>query len=43
LPGNTVIWRGMARLTDIELGFTLAVEIKVRRTRTLYYYTFQLD
>ena len=23
-PGNTVIWRGMARLTDIELGFTLA-------------------
>ena len=23
-PGNTVIWRGMARLTDIALGFTLA-------------------
>ena len=22
-PGNTVIWRGMARLNDIELGFTL--------------------
>ena len=22
-PGNTVIWRGMARLTDIELGFSL--------------------
>ena len=25
-PGNTVIWRGMARLTDIELGFSLAVQ-----------------
>ena len=23
-PGNTVLWRGMARLTDIALGFTLA-------------------
>ena len=23
-PGNTVIWRGMARLTDIELGYQLA-------------------
>ncbi len=23
-PGNTVIWRGMARLTDIELGYLLA-------------------
>jgi hypothetical protein len=23
-PGNTVIWRGMTRLTDIQLGFTLA-------------------
>ena len=23
-PGNTVIWRGMARLTNIELGFRLA-------------------
>ena len=22
-PGNTVIWRNMARLTDIELGFSL--------------------
>ena len=22
-PGNTVIWRGMARLTDIVLGFSL--------------------
>lgn len=22
-PGNTVVWRGMARLTDIELGFML--------------------
>jgi Transposase DNA-binding/Transposase DDE domain len=26
-PGNTVIWRGLARLTDIELGFTLADDI----------------
>ena len=23
-PGNKVLWRGMARLTDIHLGFTLA-------------------
>ncbi len=23
-PGNMVLWRGMARLTDIHLGFTLA-------------------
>ena len=22
-PGNTVIWRGMSRLTDIEIGFLL--------------------
>ena len=22
-PCNIVIWRGMARLTDVELGFTL--------------------
>ncbi len=25
-PGNTVIWRGMSRLTDIELGFLLGTE-----------------
>lgn len=24
LPGNQVIWKGMARLTDIELGYLLA-------------------
>jgi hypothetical protein len=24
LPGNTVMWRGLSRLTDIELGFLLA-------------------
>jgi hypothetical protein len=23
-PGNTVMWRGLSRLTDIELGATLA-------------------
>ena len=23
-PGNVVMWRGLARLTDIELGFALA-------------------
>jgi hypothetical protein len=23
-PGNTVMWRGLSRLTDIELGFELA-------------------
>ena len=22
-PGNTVIWRGMSRLTDIQFGFSL--------------------
>jgi hypothetical protein len=25
-PGNMVIWRGMARLTDIEIGFLLATQ-----------------
>jgi hypothetical protein len=25
-PGNTVIWRGMSRLTDIEIGFAMATE-----------------
>ena len=34
--GNTVIWRGMARLTDIEIGFLLGaqhvvIESRVRR------------
>ena len=23
-PGNTVLWRGLSRLTDIHLGFLLA-------------------
>jgi hypothetical protein len=23
-PGNTVMWRGLARLTDIEIGFNMA-------------------
>jgi len=26
-PGNTVIWRGMARLTDIEIGFQLGIQL----------------
>jgi hypothetical protein len=26
-PGNRVIWRGMSRLTDIELGFSIGVEL----------------
>jgi hypothetical protein len=26
LPGNQVMWKGMARLTDIELGYLLATE-----------------
>ena len=26
-PGNTVIWRGMSRLTDIELGFVMGAEL----------------
>jgi hypothetical protein len=25
-PGNTVIWRGLSRLTDIEIGFMLATQ-----------------
>lgn len=25
-PGNTVMWRGMSRLTDIELGFLMGAE-----------------
>ena len=25
-PGNTVIWRGMSRLTDIEIGFLMGTE-----------------
>ncbi|OYD53842.1 IS4 family transposase [Thauera propionica] len=25
-PGNTVVWRGMSRLTDIQIGFALGVE-----------------
>ena len=27
-PGNRVIWRGLARLTDIELGFTMGAELE---------------
>jgi hypothetical protein len=26
-PGNTVMWRGMARLTDIALGFAIAAKL----------------
>jgi hypothetical protein len=26
-PGNMVMWRGLSRLTDIELGFLMGVEI----------------
>jgi hypothetical protein len=25
-PGNVVMWRGMSRLTEIELGFLMATE-----------------
>jgi hypothetical protein len=25
-PGNMVMWRGMSRLTDIELGYLMATE-----------------
>ena len=25
-PGNLVMWRGMSRLTDIEIGFMMASE-----------------
>jgi hypothetical protein len=26
-PGNTVMWRGLSRLTDIQLGFLLGVQL----------------
>ena len=26
-PGNTVIWRGLSRLTDIELGIMIGVKL----------------
>jgi YD repeat-containing protein len=26
-PGNTVVWRGMSRLTDIELGYLMGAEV----------------
>jgi hypothetical protein len=26
-PGNIVMWRGLARLIDIQLGFNLAMKI----------------
>jgi hypothetical protein len=26
-PGNTVMWRGLTRLTDIQLGFILGTEL----------------
>ena len=26
-PGNTVVWRGLSRLTDIELGIIIGVEL----------------
>jgi Transposase Tn5 dimerisation domain len=26
-PGNRVIWRGMSRLTDIELGFSIGAQL----------------
>ena len=26
-PGNTVIWRGMSRLTNIELGIMIGVQL----------------
>jgi hypothetical protein len=26
-PGNLILWRGLARLTDIQLGFLIAKEI----------------
>jgi len=26
-PGNTVIWRGLSRLTDIELGIMIGFQL----------------
>lgn len=26
-PGNTIMWRGMTRLTDIQLGFILGTQL----------------
>jgi hypothetical protein len=25
-PGNSVVWKGLSRLTDIHLGFLLAIQ-----------------
>jgi hypothetical protein len=40
LPGNLVIWRGLARLTDIVLGFQLGAQTvgnwKIHETLTTY-------
>jgi hypothetical protein len=32
-PGNTVIWRGMSRLTDIELGIMIGVQLVGNRKK----------
>ncbi|WP_156942555.1 hypothetical protein [Mesorhizobium sp. L48C026A00] len=36
-PGNTVMWRGLTRLTDTKLGATIRAELigKVHRTLTI--------
>ncbi len=32
-PGNTVMWRGLSRLIDIELGFTMGLNLWVIESR----------
>lgn len=36
-PGNTVMWRGMSRLIDIELGFRIAMKVQKKQTGGLQY------
>jgi hypothetical protein len=26
-PGNMIMWRGLSRLTDIQLGFNMAMQL----------------
>ena len=33
-PGNAVMWRGMSRLTDIELGFLIGANLWVIESRS---------
>lgn len=34
--GNTVMWRGVSRLIDIELGFRIAIKVQEKQTDKFY-------